>query len=291
MRSNVLAVLFVGSALVIGCGSSGEDPTVQTDWASSADAGQSMFSNPGGDAVAFVAPGTDTILEVNLDGSDLRPHVSSGEPLRVWADQELLLSRVCGQEPGFAERTFVIVSPDGATVGSAYSDWDAEWSPDGATVAVSCALDEAARIVIVGEAGPAGEPENWSRSGRGSLSDLVDIYLVGFDGSHLRNLTDPAITGLGGDWLPRWSADGRFVVFESNREGNSDIYVAEVGSAKVVQLTTHLADDQAPAWSRDNNYIVFSSNRSGSFEMYAIAQVGGDVFPVGHAGTPVPWLR
>ena len=291
MRSNLLAVLFVGSALAVGCGSADQDPTVQTNGDSSADTGQSMFSNPGGDAVAFVAPGTDTILEVNLDGSDLRPHVSSGEPLRVWADQELLLSRVCGQEPGFAERTFVIVSPDGATVGSAYSDWDAEWSPDGATVAVSCTQDESANVVVVGEEGPGSEPDNWSRSGRGSLSDLVDIYLVGSDGSYLRNLTDPTITGLGGDWLPRWSTDGRFVVFESNREGNSDIYVAEIGSAKVVQLTTHLADEQAPAWSRDNNYIVFSSNRSGSFEMYAIAQVGGDLFPVGHAGRPVPWLR
>ena len=241
--------------------------------------------------MAFVPAGTDTILEVNLDGSDLKPHVSSGDPLRVWAEQELILSRVCGHETGSAERTFVIVSPDGVTIGSAYSDWDAEWSPDGTTVAVSCTQDESVKIIIVGETGPAGEPENWSRSGRGSLSDLVDIWLIAPDGSYLRNLTDPVTAGEVGDWLPRWSLDGRWVAFESNREGNSDIYVAETDSAIVIQLTTHSADDQAPAWSRDNNFIVFSSNRSGSFEMYAIAQVGGDPFPVGHAGRPVPWVR
>ena len=241
--------------------------------------------------MAFASAGTDTILEVNLDGSDLKPHVSSGDPLRVWAEQELILSKVCAPEMGSDERTFVIVSPDGATIGSAYSDWDAVWSPDGTTVAVSCARDESTRIIIVGEEGPADDPENWSRSGRGSLSDLVDIWLIAPDGSHLRNLTDPEIEGEFGDWLPRWSSDGRFVLFESNREGNSDIYIAETDSAIVTQLTTHSADDQAPAWSRDNNYIVFSSNRSGSFEMYAIAQIGGDPFPVGHAGRPVPWVR
>ena len=296
MRSNLLVVLFVGSALAVGCGSAGEGPTVvHSNWDTPVGAeeltGEPSSSGGENDAVAFVPAGTDTILEVNLDGSDLRPHVSSGEPLRVWAEQELILSRVCGQETGSAERAFVVVSPDGATIGSAYSDWDAEWSPDGTTVAVSCTQDESATIVIVGEAGPAGEAENWSRSGRGSLSDLVDIYLIGSDGSHLRNLTDPEIEGEFGDWLPRWSSDGRFVLFESNREGNSDIYVAETDSAIVIQLTTHSADDQAPAWSRDNNFIVFSSNRSGSSEMYAIAQVGGDPFPVGHAGRPVPWVR
>ncbi len=296
MRSGPLAVLFVGSVLAVGCGSAGEGPTVvHSNWDTPVGAeeltGELSSAGGEGDAVAFVPAGSDTILEVNLDGSDLRPHVNSGEPRRVWPDQELLLGRVCGQETGSADRTFVVVSPDGVTVGSSYDDWDAEWSPDGTTVAVSCAQDESAEIVIVGEAGPAGEAENWSRSGRGSLSDLVDIWLIGSDGSYLRNLTDPIITGEVGDWLPRWSSDGRFVVFESNREGNSDIYVAEIDSAKVIQLTTHSADDQAPAWSRDNNYVVFSSNRSGSFEMYAIFQYGGTPFPVGHAGRPVPWDR
>ena len=295
MRSNLLAVMFVGSALAVGCGSAGEGPTVQTDETSSTGTGEvpgeSLFSNPGGDAVAFASAGTGTILEVNLDGSDLKPHISSGDPPKVWADQELILNRVCGQGTGSAERGVVVVSPNGTTIGSSYDDWDAEWSPDGATAAVSCAQDESAKTVIVGETGPVGEAENWSRSGRGSLSDLVDIWLITPDGSYLRNLTDPVIAGVGGDWLPRWSSDGRFVVFESNREGNSDIYVAEIDSAKVIQLTTHSADDQDPAWSRDNNYIVFSSNRSGSFEMYAIPQVGGDAFPFGHAGRPVRWDR
>ena len=297
MRANLVAVLFVGSTLAIGCGSADQGPTIHTNWTSTSSAGteelrgESLFSNPGGDAVAFVPAGTDTILEVNLDGSDLKPHVTSGEPLRVWAEQELILGRACAPALGSGERTFMIVSPDGATIGSTYSDWDVAWSPDGTTVAVSCALDGSTRIVVVGEEGPTGEAENWSRSGRGSLSDLVDIWLIASDGSHLRNLTDPEIEGVFGDWLPRWSSDGRFVLFESNREGNSDIYVAEIDSAKVIQLTTHSADDQDPAWSRDNNYIVFSSNRSGSFEMYAIPQVGGDAFPFGHAGRPVRWDR
>jgi hypothetical protein len=295
MRLNLLCTLVVAAAVTGGCGSAVEIPS-RPSRAPSSDiqrgfSGESLFSNPGADAVAFVQPGTNMILEVNLDGTDLSPHSSTARSIHVWPEQETILSRVCGHEMGSVERTFVVVSPDGTTAGSPYGDWEPAWSPDGSTAAVTCAEDDSANIIIVDDEESTGEGEHWSRTGRGNLSDLVDIYLISTDGSHLRNLTDPAITGLSGDWLPRWSLDGRFVVFESNRGGNSDIYVAEVDSPVVTQLTNHSANDQTPAWSRDNNYIVFSSNRSGSFEMYAIAQVGGDPFPVGHVGWPLPWVR
>jgi|APSaa5957512493_1039668.scaffolds.fasta_scaffold23010_2 Tol biopolymer transport system component len=293
MRLNLLSVLVLGVALASGCGSADETaggpPDATPPDKSAGFTGESLFSNPGGDAVAFLLPGSNTILEVNLDGTDLSPHSTASQPSKVWPEQDLILSRTCANESGSLERTFVIVSPDGLTTGSPYSDWDPEWSPDGSTVAVSCVEDDSANVIIVDEEISRGTREHWIRNGRGTLSDLVDIYLISADGSHLRNLTDPAITGLSGDWLPRWSDDGRFVVFESNREGNSDIYVAEIQSPVAVRITTDSADDQTPAWSRDNNYIVFSSNRSGSFEMYAVAQVGGDPFPVGHPGRPVPW--
>jgi len=295
MRMNFLSILVVGTALVGGCGTAGEIPDGPSGTTHSDDTGgftgESLFSNPGADAVAFMSPESGTIMEVNLDGTGLGAHASTAEPVQMWADQKLILSRTCGNEPDSAKRTFVIVSPDGATVGSGLSDWSAEWSPDGTTIAVACAEDDSTNVIIVDNNELAGDREHWYRTGEGGLSDLVDIYLISSDGSRLRNLTDPAIAGLNGDWLPRWSSDGRFVVFESNREGNSDIYVAEVDSPVVVQITTNQANDQTPAWSRDNNFIVFSSDRSGSFEMYAVAQVGGDAFPVGHAGLPVPWDR
>lgn len=295
MRLNFLSLLVAGAALTSGCGATGGITTVPSSTTSSANSGgftgESLFSNPGADAVAFMSPDSKTTMEVNLDGTGLRSHVSTAEPSPAWTSQELILSQTCGHETGSDNWTFTIVSPDGTAIGSSFSDWDAEWSPDGSTVAVACTKGSSTNVIIVDSEESAGDREHWSRTGEGNLSDLVDIYLISSDGSHLRNLTDPAISGPSGDWIPRWSADGHFVVFESNRKGNSDIYVAEVDSPVVVQLTTDSANDQTPAWSRDNNYIVFSSDRSGSFEMYAIAQVGGDAFPVGHAGRPVPWDR
>jgi len=295
MRSNCLMVVLAGAVLIPGCGSADQEPTVRTNWASTSSpdtvqvAGESLFSNPGADAVAFTTVGANTTLEVNLDGSGLQHRATSDGGERSLTMQEQILSNACGGGTGSTELAFLVVSPDGAATGSAMSDWDPAWSPDGSTVAVACAVDDSGRVMIVQGEQPADGTESWSRAGNGDLSDLIDVYLVTADGSHLRNLTDPTIAGTGGDWLPRWSSDGRFIVFESNREGNSDIFVAEVDSPVVTRLTTHSADDQSPAWSRDNNFIVFSSNRSGSFEMYAIAQVGGDPFPVGLAGRPVPW--
>jgi len=43
--------------------------------------------------------------------------------------------------------------------------------------------------------------------------DYADIYSVEFDGSNLKKLT----TYAGDDWAPRWSADGKKILFYSDR--------------------------------------------------------------------------
>ena len=61
------------------------------------------------------------------------------------------------------------------------------------------------------------------------------------DGSDLENLTDiPA-----DDWGPVWSPDGSHLAFVSDRDGDYEIYVLDLASREVTQLTTNQAYDTA----------------------------------------------
>ena len=64
------------------------------------------------------------------------------------------------------------------------------------------------------------------------------------------------------DMHPAWSPDGSRIAFTSTRTGNAEIFVIEVASGALTQLTHELADDRRPIWSPDGEHIVFQSMRS-----------------------------
>ena len=72
------------------------------------------------------------------------------------------------------------------------------------------------------------------------------------------------------DGAPVFSPDHQFIAFESNRDGNYEIYVMDSAYGRTLyRLTNHPADDRAPAWSPDGKYLLFHSNRDGNYEIYA----------------------
>jgi len=66
------------------------------------------------------------------------------------------------------------------------------------------------------------------------------------------------------NYLPAFSPDGRRVAFNSNRENNSDIYVANVDGTGLQRLTNHPAIDTSPTWSPNGRQIAFTSDRTGA---------------------------
>lgn len=70
------------------------------------------------------------------------------------------------------------------------------------------------------------------------------------------------------------------IAFESDRHGQGDIFVVELGGAEAKgprRLTQHPADDGAPAWSPRGDRIAFHSNRSGNYDIYAMNADGSNV--------------
>lgn len=73
---------------------------------------------------------------------------------------------------------------------------------------------------------------------------------------------------------PRWSPDGTTLAYTTNRNGNLDIYLKNVESGVLRQITRSGADDQEPTWSPDGKFIAFSSNRDGNYAIYIASAEG-----------------
>src|ERR671931_389439 len=72
------------------------------------------------------------------------------------------------------------------------------------------------------------------------------------------------------------------LVFETNRDGNEEIYTMNSDGTNRVDLTRNPADDTDPRWSSDGSRIVFASNRTGNYQIYTMNADGSGVARVTH---------
>jgi Tol biopolymer transport system component len=93
---------------------------------------------------------------------------------------------------------------------------------------------------------------------------LVSLRL---DGSDVQRV----LTSTANDYNPMVSPDGTKVVFASDRDGNSELYLFNLGStAEPARLTDTLnCANQYPTWLPDGSGLVYESNcQGGNFEIY-----------------------
>ncbi len=60
---------------------------------------------------------------------------------------------------------------------------------------------------------------------------------------------------------PAWSPDGHKIAFVGSKDGASDIYLYDLESAEVRQITSDIFSDLEPRWSSDGSRLVFVSDR------------------------------
>ena len=79
------------------------------------------------------------------------------------------------------------------------------------------------------------------------------------------------------DSRPDWSPDGRRIAFNSNRDGNWEVYLMNADGSGVTRLTENDVVDGSPTWSPDGTRIAFDSTRDGDWDVYVMNADGSGV--------------
>jgi Tol biopolymer transport system component len=101
------------------------------------------------------------------------------------------------------------------------------WSPDGTKIAFTRYMDKTRR------------------------QTTGELFIMNADGTNPQRLTHNNVI----DNTPSWSPDGRQIAFSSARSGVWEVYIIELATRVVRQLTDDLSS--TPDWSPDGRQIVF----------------------------------
>jgi dipeptidyl aminopeptidase/acylaminoacyl peptidase len=81
-------------------------------------------------------------------------------------------------------------------------------------------------------------------------------------------------------YSPSWSADGRKIVFASDRTGDGDLFTmdADGNNEQLLTIDDNDAEDRRPSFSPDGLWVIFTSNRQdANFQTYVARINGADV--------------
>jgi tricorn protease len=110
-------------------------------------------------------------------------------------------------------------------------------------------------------------------NGQVVFSYLGDVWTADENGQNVQRLT----VNRARDAYARFSPDGRWIAFSSDRNGNQDIFIIPAGGGAAKQLTAHSSDDLMLGWAPDSQAVLFSSNRGEDFapQLYLVKIEGG----------------
>jgi Tol biopolymer transport system component len=104
----------------------------------------------------------------------------------------------------------------------------------------------------------------------------TEIWIARIEPPMARQLT--ILDGLTID--PSWTPDGKRVLFASNRDGQFEIYSADIASREVNRLTHHPSADTDPVSSPDGTGVLFVSTRSGSLGLWLLREGESEAVPL-----------
>lgn len=162
------------------------------------------------------------------------------------------------------------------------------WSPDGSQIAFMSSQNGDPEIYVADVDGarlhritfargvntsPAWNPKTGKQmvfvSDRGGVPVL---YLSNSDGSDVQKLELP---DMGYVIDPSWSPNGQLLAFSWRRpSGNYDIYVMDIVSRQLVELTRDQGRNERPSWAPDGRHLVFESTRTGRRQIWSMLADG-----------------
>ncbi len=162
------------------------------------------------------------------------------------------------------------------------------WSPDGSHLAFMSSSQGAPEIFVSDADGSHARPITYSRGVDTSpawnpktgqqivfVSDRGGepvLYLMNSDGTNVQKIGMP---DMGYVVDPAWSPNGQLLAFSWRRpSGNYDLYVMDVASRQLVELTRDAGRNERPSWAADGRHIVFESTRTGTRQIWSMLADG-----------------
>jgi Tol biopolymer transport system component len=111
-----------------------------------------------------------------------------------------------------------------------------------------------------------------SPDGKTIVFDLMgDLYTVPISGGQATQLTK----GIAFDTHPRYSPDGKKILFTSDRSGSENLWWIDPEKKDTMQVTKdHDQNFPSAAWTPDGNYIVYSKGKL-NVQLYLVHKNGG----------------
>lgn len=175
-------------------------------------------------------------------------------------------------------------------------DFTPAFSPNGQTLAFSRATEEGTDIYTVNardncclqrltvgrfadNLSPTFSPDGQRIAFVSTRSGLPQVYVMASDGTD-QQLFAPFDYGVtGSSNAPDWSPDGLSVAFHRDVGGTLQIFVLDVRTRAVRQLTS-VGRNEDPSWAPDSRHMVFTSDRTGYRQLWIIDLDTGRIRPL-----------
>ena len=162
------------------------------------------------------------------------------------------------------------------------------WSPDGGQIVFSSSMGGNPELYSISSSGGglkrltfangASTSPAWNPKTSQSIAFVSDrtgvpkLYLMNSDGTNAQNLDLPDKGYL---IDPSWAPNGQLLAFSWRRPtGNYDIYVMDVATRQIIELTRDAGRNERPSWAPDGRHLVFESTRGGSRQIWTMRADG-----------------
>lgn len=119
---------------------------------------------------------------------------------------------------------------------------------------------------------------------------ILSLWVVSFSVMSQQLESETNLTNNeGSDRYGRYSPSGEHILFESDRDGDWEIYQMRADGSDLTKMTQNAHTDRRPSWHPTENKIVFESDRAGKMELYELDLANGSTrrMDIGLEGTPV----